>query len=187
MKSNIVVFLIFFSSTLFSQEKASKVLNEYFQVIGGQKHINRLQSIYSFANCIGPNGKYQTEMQSANGNKTFFRQIRENKPDYIGIANGETYWTEGDEVAISDKNSAFAWRSHEVQWVATHLTERFRELKFAGDEDFAGKQAVKLSANDELDKTAHLYFDKNTDLLLGLTIFSQFSESKETIRFTING
>ncbi|MBK6858979.1 MAG: nuclear transport factor 2 family protein [Saprospiraceae bacterium] len=186
MKLYVFIIVIFYSSTLYAQENASIVLDEYSQAIGGQSYISRVQNIYSLANCIGPNGNYQTEIQSANGTKTIFRQIKENKPDYVGIVNGDTYWTKGIEVAISDKNSASAWRSHELQWVATHLTERFREVKFAGHESFAGKQAVKLSATDELNKTAYLYFDKNTNLLLGFTIFSPFNESQETIRLSIN-
>jgi hypothetical protein len=77
MKLHIFIILIFFSSTLSAQENASIVLDQYFQAIGGKSSINRVQSIYSFANCIGPNGKYETEMQSAKDNKTFFRQIKE--------------------------------------------------------------------------------------------------------------
>lgn len=186
MKLYILIVLVLFSSTLSGQKNADKILDEYFQAIGGQRYINRVQSIYSLAACIGPNGEYQTEIQSAKGNKTIFRQIKENKPDYIGLVNGDTYWTKGIEATIADKNSAFAWRSHELQWVATHLTERFRDPKFIGDEDFAGKQAVKISATDELDKTTYLYFEKHTSLLLGLILFSPFSENQETIRLSIN-
>ncbi len=186
MKLNNLIILFFFSLILSAQENASLVLNKYFQAIGGINSINRVQSIYSFANCIGPNGKYETEIQSAKDNKTIFRQIKENKPDYIGIVNGDNYWTKGIEIEISNKNSAFIWRSHELQWIATHLTERFRDAKFIRNEDFEGKQAVKISVIDELDKTAYLYFEKNTNLLLGLTIFNPFEENQDTIRLSIN-
>ena len=185
MKIYAFILLHLVTSALFARENASQVLDKYFKAIGGQSHIARVQNIYSFANCIGPNGAYQTEIYSDNGSKTIFRQIRENQPDYIGIANGETYWTKGQDLAVTDKNTAFAWRSHELQWIATHLTERFSALELVGHEDFAGKQAIKLSGMDELNKTAYLFFDTNTYLLLGFSLLSPFSEKPETIQLTI--
>ncbi len=156
MKLHISLIFLFFSSILSAQENVSIVLNQYIKAIGGNTNINQVQSIYSFANCIGPNGKFETEIQSAKDNKTIFRQIKESKPDYTGIVNGDIYWTKGIEVSISNNNTAYAWRSHELQWVATHLAERFRDMKFVGNDNFAGKQAIKLSAIDELNKTAYL-------------------------------
>lgn len=186
MKLYLFAILNVFTLTLSAQENASIVLDEYFKAIGGQNNINRVQNIYSFANCTGPNGKYQTELHSAKDSKTIFRQLRENKPDYVGIVNGDTYWVKGKEIVISNKKSAYVWQSHEIQWIATHLTERFREIKFDGKEDFAGKQSVKLSAIDELNKTAQLYFDKKTNLLLGIIFLNPYSEKPETIRLEIN-
>lgn len=187
MKQHIFfITLILFSPKLSAQEIVNDVLDAYIQIIGGQKYIDKAQSIYSFADCIGPNGKYQTEIHSAKGSKTIFRQIKENKPDYIGIVNGTTYWTKGNELAVSNDKFAFAWRSHEVQWIATHLTERFHDIKFIGNEKFAGKQAVKFSATDELNKTTYLFFEKTTNMFLGLINLSPFNENQETIRLTIN-
>jgi ketosteroid isomerase-like protein len=181
----IVGVVTFWTSLLSAQENVSAVLDKYTKKIGGLSNILRVQNIYSLANCTGPNGEYQTEIHSASESKTIFRQIRKNKRDYVGIVNGDTYWTSGKEIEISNKYLAFAWRSHELQWIATHLTERFQDLKYNGYEYFAGKQAVKLSGIDELNKTAQLYFDINTNLLLGIIIFSPISEKPETIRLEI--
>lgn len=186
MRFYLFIILIAFTSTIVGQENAPILLDEYIKAIGGQNNIDRIQSIYSFANCNGPNGAYQTEVHSAKNSKSIFRQIRKDKPDYIGIVNGNTFWTKGAEVAIAEKKSAYVWRSHEIQWMAIRLNERFREIKFIGNVDFVGKQAVKFSAIDELNKTAQLYFDKTTNLLLGIVIFNPFSEEAETIRLEIN-
>lgn len=186
MKSNIFIILIFFTSILFAQENAFIVLEKYYQSIGGQNNISQIDNIYSFADCSGPNGKYQTEVFSAKGIKTFFRQIRENRPDYVGIVNGETYWTKGADVAVSDKNAASMWRSHELQWLATHLTERFREAKLEGIEEFAGKQALKLSVIDEVNKIAYLYFDSNSHLFRGFTIINPLNKNPGNIQMVIN-
>ncbi|MBK6265239.1 nuclear transport factor 2 family protein [Marivirga sp. S37H4] len=186
MKSLTFIIITFLTPTLFAQENALVVLEKYYSAIGGQNNISKIDNIYSFADCSGPNGKYQTEVFSAKGFKTFFRQIRENRPDYIGIVNGKIYWTKGADVAISDKNTASMWRSHELQWLATHLTERFREYKFEGIEEFAGKQAIKLSVVDELSKTAYLYFDSNSYLFQGFTISNPVSKNPELIQMVIN-
>lgn len=177
--------LLLLTTALPAQDSASLQLEKYFKAIGGKYNIDRVKNIYSLADCSGPNGLYQTEMFSALERKTIFRQMRENKPDYTGIVNGDTYWTNGPEPVIETRNTAFAWRSHELQWIAIHLTERFRDIKFGGREEFIGKQALKFSATDELGKTACLFFDPNTNLLLGFIILSPFSEKPETITLEI--
>lgn len=185
MKLIIFIILSSFTSALSAQENASFVLDRYFQTIDSHSSISQLKSIYSFANCTGPNGKYQTEIYSKNGSKTIFRQIRENKPDYIGITNGDIYWTKDTLVKSSNKISAFVWRSHELQWIATHLTDRFSNIIFSGYEIFAGKEAVKLSGKDELNQSAHIYFAKSNNLLIGIKLLNPFSENQEVIQMEI--
>jgi ketosteroid isomerase-like protein len=185
MKLLIYLMLTAFASALAAQENASIVLDNYSRAIGGQSNINQLKSIYAFADCKGPNGKYQTEIYSAKGTKTIFRQIRENKPDYTGIANADIYWTKDSQATNADKKTAFVWRSHEIQWIATHLPDRFSNINFAGYENFSEKQAVKFSARDELNQTAHLYFDKSKNLLLGFTLQNPFSENPDIIQMEI--
>ncbi len=186
MKLSILIIPVFFTSILFAQENASMVLEKYYEAIGGQEHLSKIESIYTFADCSSPHGAYQTEVFSAKGSKTFFRQIHENTLDYIGVANGETYWTKGKDVAIANKTSASMWRSHEIHWIATHLRERFHRPKFEGIAEFSGKAAVKLSAIDDVDKTAFLYFDNDTHLFRGFTILNPFAENPEPIDMVIH-
>lgn len=186
IKLSILLLMVLPTPALLAQGDATAVIHKYYQAIGGQEKIKLLTSIYSLAACNGPNGPYQTEMLSLNGSKTQFRQMREHKPDYTGITNGDTYWTSGTTVALADKNAAFAWRSHEAQWMATHLEERFQQLTLSGNTDFGGKKAIKLSGMDELNKTVELYFDKKINLLLGIILFSPFSKEPETIRMEID-
>ena len=189
MKLYLFSTLIFSASILLAQENALTILDDYHKAIGDQSNIIKIQSIYSFADCYGPNGPYKTEVSSAKGSKgskTFFRQIRTNRPDYIGIVHGEYYWTKGEDVVISNKNSASMWRSHELQWIATHLKDRFHDPKYEDVEEFNGTTAHKLSVIDDLNKMAYLYFDKHSDLFLGFTILNPFTEHQETIHMMIN-
>lgn len=173
------------SSPLFSQETVTEVLTKYSKAIGGQGEIARVKNIYSLAECTGPNGAYQTEIFSANDTLTVFRQSRKNKPDYTGSCNGEYTWTSNPEPEPAGEKEAFAWRSHELQWIALHPSGRFCDLHFAGTASFAGKQAIKLSAADERNKPAELFFDSKTFLLLGFSIESPFSEKPVMIRLQI--
>jgi hypothetical protein len=66
------------------------------------------------------------------------------------------------------------------------LLERFREPSFVGRENFAGQNALKLSAKDELGRPAHLFFSKESGLLLGVTILNPFSQQPELIRTVFN-
>lgn len=175
-----------FTSSMLAQESATMVLDKHYQTIGGLKHIASIQNIYAKAHCSGPNGKYQTEIQSASNSKTIFRQSYDHKADYMGITNDDVFWTKGEVLMITDNKTAFVWRSHEIQWIATHLTERFHELKFTAYENFDGKEAIKLTGLDELNRSAFLYFEKTSNLFLGYSIFSPFSDNSEIIQLTIN-
>lgn len=185
MKSILTSILFFSTTALFAQLTASTVLDQYLETIGGQSKINQVQSIYSLASCRGPNGPYQTELYSASDSKTIFKQKRARQPDYTGLVNGDFYWTNDSVLKIADRQTAFVWRSHELQWIATHLAERFQEMAFAGTEIVAGKEVIRLTALDELQRPASLYFDASSHLLFGFSILNPFSKNEETILLTI--
>jgi len=171
---------------LSAQESPQAVLEAHYRAMGGQHHISRVESLYSFANCEGPTGKYLTEIYSATGARTLFRQIHPTRPDFIGITNGNTYWTKGAVVDIADKKSAFIWRAHGIQWLTSHLGEMFQDIRVEGIEDFAGKACAVLSATNILDERLRLYFDKSTKLLYGLTFLNPLGEDPEKIQMTLN-
>lgn len=186
MKILLFICLTLFSLTVQGQEKADEIIAKFIQAIGGQSEIAKVQNIYSFADCVGPKDKYTTEIHTATNLRTIFKQVTEKGEVYLGQTNGETYWTKDSDFKIANKKEAFVWRSHEFQWIAIRLLERFREPKLVGNEDFAGKSATKLAATDELGRPANLFFDKTTNLLLGFTVLDPFSEKPETIRLTFN-
>jgi hypothetical protein len=64
--------------------------------------------------------------------------------------------------------------------------ERFREPSFAGRENFAGKDALKLSMKDELGNPASVFFDSDSGLWLGFVSLNPLGEQRETVRVVIN-
>jgi hypothetical protein len=90
-----------------------------------------------------------------------------------------------DDFALADRREAAVWRGHDFQFLAMEVATRFRDLALAGEENFGGKTAVKLSGKDESGNAADVFFDKETRLLLGLTTQNPF-DNRETIRTVFN-
>jgi hypothetical protein len=164
------------------------IIERSFQAIGGREELAQVRNIQAVADCTGPGGNYSTEIYSATDSRLVFKQVKRGGATFIGHTNGENFWTTDKmgDVSLAGKNEAFAWRSHEFQWLAFGLLERFRAPSFAGDEDFAGRRATKLKLTDELGKPAFFFFDKESGLMLGFTVLNPFERKPETIRIVFN-
>lgn len=185
------LFLIicFSAINLFAQSNPSEFIENSLQAIGGKKEIAKIRSIQAVADCVGPNGNYTTEIYSAKNSRLIFKQTKANGDIYLGQINGQKYWTKDEksgDFSLADNREAFVWRSHDFQFLAMEIATRFRDLTLAGEENFNGKVAIKLLGTDELGKTANIFFDKETKLMLGLTIQNPFSEQPERIRISFN-
>lgn len=189
MQENLIkiCLILLFSANVFAQSNPSEVIEISLQAIGGKKEIAKIRSIQAFADCIGPNGVYTTEISSAKNGRLIFKQIRGTNV-YIGQANAQMFWTKDEknnDFSLADNRAAFVWRSHDFQFLAMEISERFKNIVFAGEENFVGKIALKLNATDEIGNPTSLFFDKETRLLLGFTIQNPFDKN-ETIRTTFN-
>lgn len=180
---------LFSAASTSAQENPSAVIERFFQATGGRSELAAIHSIRAFADCTGPNGKYTTEIFSARNSRLIFKQVRQAGKSFVGQTNGNIFWTKDEasnEFSIADKEAAFIWRSHEFQWLAINLLERFSEPSFAGRENFAGKNALKLSLKDELGHPASFFFDEDAGLMLGFTILTPSGERPESVRVVIN-
>ena len=170
-------------------ENPSAVIERFVQAIGGKQAVVEIRNIRAFANCTGPKSNYTTEIHSARDSRLIFRQVRQGGASFLGQTNGRIFWTKDEasgDSALADKREAFAWRSHEFQWLAIALLERFVEPSFAGLENFAGKNALKLGMKDELGRPASVFFDKESGLMLGFIILNPLSPQPESIRAVFN-
>lgn len=177
------------SANLFAQETPSVIIENSLQAIGGKKEIAKIRNIRAIADCVGPNGEYTTEIYSAKNSRLIFKQLRANGNNYIGQTNGKSFWTKDEksgDFSLADSKEAFVWRSHDFQMLTTEISSLFRDFAFAGDEDFAGKTAVKLRATDELGNPAHIFFDKKTKLMLGFIVQNPFNGQPDSIRLVFN-
>jgi len=186
---SLLCLILLSAANVFTQNNASAIIEDSLQAIGGKKEIAKVRSLQALADCIGPNGKYTTEIYSAKGSRLIFRQVLASGNVYTGQTSGQTFWTKDEkngDFSLADNRAAFAWRSHDFQFLAMDIAERFRDPAFAGEENFGGKAAIKLRGTDELGKPAEVFFDQETKLMLGFTIQNPFNAQPETIRTVFN-
>jgi hypothetical protein len=185
----LLLLLLFSAAGAHAQENPLSVIERSVQAIGGRDELGRIRNIRAFADCTGPNGKYTTEIYSAKNSRLIFRQVRQTGKSFAGQTNGNVFWTKDEtngEFSLADKSTASIWRSHEFQWLAIALMERFSEPSFAGRENFAGKDALKLSMKDELGNPTSVFFDAESGLWLGFISLNPSGEQRETVRVVIN-
>lgn len=176
--------IIFAAITAVSQISPETVIEHSLDAIGTRRDRERVMSIYAIADCTGPNGRYTTEIDSANGSRLVFRQFRPNGNNYVGTQNGLTSWTsraDGD-FDLADQKETFVWRAHDYQRMALEIGTRFQDFKYGGESEFGGVRAVRLDSKDELGNDASVFFSRSSGLLIGFTVRNPFSESPEAIR-----
>lgn len=174
---------------VFAQGEPSAIIENSLQAIGGKKEIAKIRSLQAVADCTGPNGKYTTEIYSAKGARLIFKQVSASGKIYLGQTNGQTFWTKDEksgDFSLADGKEASVWRGHDFQFLAMEIATRFRDLTFAGAENFNEKAAFQLRGKDELGNAADIFFDKETKLILGFTVQNPFSAEPEKIRIVFN-
>lgn len=171
-----------------AQVDALAVVESSLNAMGSKADRAKVRNLYAIADCVGPRGPYTTEIYAAYNVRLIFKQVRAGSV-YQGQTNGAAYWTRDavtGDFALADQQAAFAWRSHDFQMIALDVRARFHQIVFAGYETFAGRDAVKLKAIDELGHPAELFFDRTSKLMIGLVIQDPFSEQPRFIRNVVN-
>lgn len=175
--------LTIFISTATLAQSAAQIVEDSVLALGSKKDVAKVRNIHALADCLGPNGPYTTEIFSAKNSRLLFKQVRAGNV-YKGITTGNMSWSVNEKTGdpkLAAAGEVFAWRSHDYQAMALNPTAYFKDPAYEGEEAFAGKQAMKLKAVDELGNNAYLFFDKADNVLLGFTIQSPFNP-QETIR-----
>lgn len=166
-----------------------KIFAAAINSVGDQKEINKIRSIESFADCIGPRGKYTTEVISYLDGKTIFKQkfAAPNREPVNIYVNDETGWEKSEKTnevsIISDVEKSIA-RAHEFQLMAFDFQKRFRDFSIEGVEDFEKRQSIKVRTKNDLGNTVYLFFDTETKLLSGNIML--LPGSNETVKIVFN-
>jgi len=173
------------ASSAASQSSASVVIENSFKAIGGRANAAKVDSIYSWAECTGPNGPYTTEISSARGGKILFTQKRQTGKAYFGLSDGRNAISGSDpagETKAAGEREVFAWRSHDFARIAIDVEGFFSKFEAEADGTFEGRSAAILRAVDQLGNPARVYFEKRSGSMLGFTIRNPFAAEAEEIR-----
>lgn len=165
-------------------DSLDKLFSESIQAVGGKDLINKIKSIEAFAECIGPKGKYTTQIVSFRSNKTHFKQTFSYKEDSSNIfINNNLAWAKSNNQVGFEMVSPFqklVVNLHEYQKMAFDFQKMFSDFELVGDKSFNNTPSIKVSAKNKLGGKIYLFFDKNTKLLSGYIL--PIPNSKETVK-----
>lgn len=181
--------IVLASANIFAQSNPSDVIERSLQAIGGKKEITKIRNIKAIADCVGPNGKYKTEIYSAKNSRLIFKQLRPNGDNYFGQTSGDIFWTKDEksgDFSPANPKAAFVWQTHDFQMLATDMSAVFDDFAVAGDGVFAGRQAIELNAKDKLGNAAQIFFEKDSKLILGFIVQNPFNEQPDPISIVFN-
>jgi thiol-disulfide isomerase/thioredoxin len=157
--------------------------------MGGEPALKQIERIKAVADCVGPRGKYSTEIISVRPDRLFFKQSWATRDPFIAFVNGQYAWLKNEktgEVSRLDKTTVAGVRGHEFQMIAIAPLERFKEARVEGFEDFAGAPSVKIRVTDELGNPVYLFFNVKTRLMGGMTLADSRSASGEMVKVVFN-
>jgi len=171
------------------QKSFSEIFSASIAAMGGSEEVAKVQSITALADCLGPRGKYKTEIYSALGNRLKFRQVYPDGNSFVGFINGEHAWMQNEKsgsMTRLDHALAAGIRAHEFQMIPLVLPERIKNPTVSGEEDFAGEPCIKVIALTEYGKPCQIFFHLRYSLLAGMIEPDSRSSSGQTVRVVLN-
>jgi hypothetical protein len=168
--------------------KPEAVFSAAAQAMGGERLLQKVESIKAIADCTGPKSTYTTEIISARPDRLFFKQSWQGREPFVALINGRYSWTRSEvsgKVSLMDKNTREIVRGHDFQMIAISPTSRFTNPVVEGYEEFAGARRLKIGANDDLGNKSSLFFNVNSYLMAGMIITNP-SDTRETVKVVFN-
>jgi hypothetical protein len=180
------IFLSFLSLTTVSGQNAEleKVFSAAINAVGGAKEINQIRSLEVIAECVGPKGKYTTEIVSFRDRKTRFRQKFSYKNELSDIFIKDNLAWDANGYSLVPPFQRLAVELHEYQKMSFDFQKMFHDFVLEGPENFAGRPSLKVRAQHELNGPIYLFFNAKTKLFAGFVL--PIPNSGETIKNVID-
>lgn len=157
-----------------------RIFSSAIEAVGAATEIKKIRSIEVFADCLGPKGKYSTQIISFRDGKTRFTQqfSYPNEPSDIFI-NNRIAWQKSDLSLVSPFQKLVV-NLHEYQRMSVDFQKMFHDFALLGTEIFENRPSIKVQAKNELNGTIYLYFDVETKLLTGYVL--PIPDSQQTVK-----
>lgn len=178
------VLCLSFSNAHSQNPNLEKIFASAIEAVGGDKEIKKIRSIEASAECLGPSGKYSTEIISFRNEKTRFTQKFSYKEATTNILiNNKSAWQTSDLSPVSSFQKLVV-HLHEYQRISFDFQKIFHDFLLEGTEVFEKRPSFKVKAKNELEGAIYLYFDQETKLLSGYIL--PIPNSKEIVKNVFN-
>ena len=179
----IQILVLFFCPCIPAQD-LEDVLSSAVRAVGSPDEIAKIRSLEAFADCVGPNGAYTTNIVSRRDGKTRFTQKFSYKNEQNDIIiNGLTVWQNVDQRPVSPIQKLIV-NLHEYQKMSFDFGRMFHDFALDGYELFGNRPSVKVRAKNELNDPIYLYFDRDLKLLSGYVL--PISGTAEVVKNVFN-
>lgn len=137
------------------------------QAIGNKAVRDSINNIISVANCLSPKGSYTTEMHTARGGYSYFKQTYSYGPEPFEAITEDitTGMQAGVPVKRLSREMIYTIRGHAFQNIVLEVDKRFHHFEEPERIDTGGVKAYRVKAKDELNNACLLFFDLGTGLL----------------------
>ena len=163
------------------EEKNS--FNERLKELELEPKYEDFRNIKSFADCIGPNSNYKTEIWSTDHPFTYFKQTYEsNEKDYEVFINGiegEVINKKREAIDTLSKEQIEMIRSHEFHKIHIMPNQFYKNLTYIGMEDYQGKRCENYVGNDILENRINLYFNRKNKLIMGIIMLNPIDTTEQ--------
>jgi len=148
-------------------QSAEKIIQASLNAVGTKVDRDKVQNLVSLAECVSPGGKYTTEIHTASGGYSYFKQVYSYKPKPFEavIEHKDSGYITGDSLIALSKEAISMIRGHEFQNIILEIDKRFHDFEKPEKIDTRGEEVYRVKAKDELKNVSLLFFDQKTRLL----------------------
>jgi len=159
--------ILLYSCSNPKDQSAEKIIQVSLDAIGTKADRKKIQNLVSLADCMSPGGKYTTEIHTASGGYSYFKQVYSYKPKPFEavIQNKDSGYSTGDSLTALSKAAISMIRGHAFQNIVLEADQRFHDFEKPDRIDTGGVKACRVKAKDELNNACLLFFDLETGLL----------------------
>jgi hypothetical protein len=164
-------------------QSAEKIILASLDAIGTKEDRQKIQNLISSADCISPDGKYTTEIHTASGGYSYFKQIYSYKPTEFEafIENRDSGFIISDTLIPLSQETISMIRGHEFQNIVLEIDKRFHDFEKPENIESDGMKAYRIKVKDEANNECSLFFDVTTGLLSAIH-FQNPGSVKENIK-----
>lgn len=166
---------------------AEQVIEASLHAVGSKADREVVKNMISLANCSSPGGSYTTEIHTASGGYSYFKQKYSYKPNvYEAVIRNKTSGIQlTDPGNRLNRETVYTIRGHEFINMILEIDQRFHNFQEPEMVEADKVKSYRLKAKDELDHPCYLFFDMKTDLLTSLHFQDPVNEKEIiVIKFT---